>query len=124
MRNSQKIPKIGFFFHEKVVPKLKELSDKGYKIVIFTNQNGISKGHTTEGQIKQKIEKISRQIGVPLQALIASGDDSFRKPSKTLWNFCLENMNGKIDADLKKSIYCGDAAGRVGKKKDFNDTDL
>lgn len=28
-------------------------------------------------------------------------------------------------ADMKKSIYCGDAAGRVkGKIKDFTDTDL
>ncbi len=112
------------FWHEKVVPNLKEWSKKGYKIVIFTNQNGISKGHTTETQIKQKIESISQQIGVPMQALVASTDDSYRKPSKILWNFFVENMNGKIDVDLKESIYCGDAAGRLGKKKDFTDTDL
>ncbi len=33
-------------------------------------------------------------------------------------------MNGNVDIDLKKSFYCGDAAGRVkGKKKDFSDSD-
>ena len=112
------------FWHEKIIPKLKEWYEKGYKIVIFTNQNGISKGHTTENEIKKKIENISQKIGVPIQVLIASADDGYRKPSKTLWNFFIENMNGKIEVDLNSSIYCGDAAGRTGKKKDFNDTDL
>jgi len=112
------------FWHEKVVPKLNEWFNKGFKIVIFTNQNGISKGHTTEAQIKQKIEDISKQIGFPIQALIASADDSYRKPSKSLWNFFVENMNDKEDVDMKNSIYCGDAAGRLKPKKDFNDTDL
>lgn len=112
------------FWHDKVVPKLKEWSAKGFKIVIFTNQNGISKGHTTEAQIKEKIENITQKVGVPVQALIASADDSYRKPSKILWNFFSEKMNGNIDVNLTESIFCGDAAGRVGKKKDFNDTDL
>ena len=36
---------------DKVVEKLKELDKNGFKIVIFSNQNGISKGHTTANAI-------------------------------------------------------------------------
>lgn len=39
-----------------------------------------------------------------------------------MWDLFIE-LNGKVD--LKKSFYCGDAAGRKdGKKKDFSDSDL
>lgn len=40
-----------------------------------------------------------------------------------MWDLFLQNNDSK--ADLKKSFYCGDAAGRKdGKKKDFTDSDL
>ena len=127
VKSGAKFPKDAkdwLFWHSKVVPKIQEWAAKGYKIVIFTNQNGISKGHATEAQIKQKIEDITKQLGVPIQALIASADDQYRKPSLTFWEHFANNMNGKETVDLKESIYCGDAAGRLKPKKDFNDTDL
>lgn len=119
-----KTPKDWVFFDDKVVPKLNELNLKGFKIVIFSNQSGITKGYITEEQIKKKLEDIAKQIDLPLQVLIASSDDSFRKPCRTLWNFFTENLNGKEEVDMKKSFYCGDAAGRTKPKKDFNDSDL
>lgn len=112
------------FWHDKVPSKVKEWYDKGYKIVIFTNQAGISKGHTKSKDIKNKIEKICQEIGVPIQALIASADDTFRKPGISLWKFFANNMNGSETIKIEESIFCGDAAGRSGKKKDFSDTDL
>lgn len=69
------------FWDPSVPKKIKEHFDKGFKIVIFTNQNGISKGHTTEKDIKKKIENISGFFGCPIQAVIASADDKYRKPS-------------------------------------------
>jgi bifunctional polynucleotide phosphatase/kinase len=59
---------------------LKEFYDNGFKIVIFTNQNGISKGHTTEKEIKKKVERIAEFLENPIQILIASADDKYRKP--------------------------------------------
>ena len=44
------------WWHESVPKKLKELYDTGYKVVIFTNQKGISTGHTKAEDIKKKIE--------------------------------------------------------------------
>lgn len=42
-----------------------------------------------------------------------------------MWRFFQDNLNNNTQVDLKNSIYCGDAAGRVeGKKKDFSDSDL
>jgi DNA 3'-phosphatase len=34
------------FLNDKVSPKIKELYESGSKIVIFTNQAGIQKGHS------------------------------------------------------------------------------
>ncbi len=48
------------FLNNKVVPKIKELADDGYKIVIFTNQAGIQKGHTKAEDIKKKVKNIAK----------------------------------------------------------------
>lgn len=47
------------YWHESVPKKLQELSEQGYKIVIFTNQKGISTGQTKAEDIKKKIEDLS-----------------------------------------------------------------
>ena len=40
-----------------------------------------------------------------------------------MWNLFNQHNDGK-KVDLKKSVYCGDAAGRKdGKRKDFSDSD-
>lgn len=44
-----------------------------------------------------------------------------------MWNHFVKNFNSDVSIDMKKSFYCGDAAGRpkVGSKpKDFSDSDL
>jgi len=41
-----------------------------------------------------------------------------------MWNTFKKEINKEEELDLKESLFCGDAAGRVsGKRKDFNDTD-
>ena len=42
-----------------------------------------------------------------------------------MWEEYTNQFHKTIDVNLEKSIYCGDAAGRVnGKIKDFSDSDL
>ena len=106
-----------------VPDKLKELHENGYKIVIISNQKGISKGQTTAATVQGKIDDLQKDCGVPLCAILATEDDEYRKPSPCMWHFMSEKMvNGEID--MKASYYIGDAAGRPagwqpGRKKDF-----
>lgn len=60
-----------------------------------------------------------------MAAFIASDDDGYRKPTLGMWEEYTNQFHKTIDVNLEKSIYCGDAAGRVnGKIKDFSDSDL
>lgn len=47
--------------------KLKQHHANGYKVVIFTNQAGLSTGKFKISDFKVKIEKIVQKIGVPIQ---------------------------------------------------------
>jgi bifunctional polynucleotide phosphatase/kinase len=78
---------------------LKQLNKDGWKIVIFTNQNGVAKGKKKileflyilcsgkqkDTDLTGKIVDICAQIGFPMQAFMATGKDSFRKPSKNFF---------------------------------------
>eukprot|EP00386_Alphamonas_edax_P007208 GDKI01023932.1.p1 GENE.GDKI01023932.1~~GDKI01023932.1.p1 ORF type:complete len:409 (+),score=99.98 GDKI01023932.1:19-1245(+) len=110
------------FHPTKVQEKLKEYSEKGYKIVILTNQKGISTGKSTAKEITGKIDDIQKAIGIPMQAFIVTQDDYFRKPCIGAWEL-IETHNSSTKIDINSSVFVGDAAGRpaVGKKKkDFS----
>jgi len=113
--------------------KLKKLVEEGYRVVIFSNQNGFSrinskkKGKVEEEQFKIKINNIFKEIDIPISIFCAVEKDKFRKPCREMWNKFLENFN-KVEIDYEKSFYCGDAAGRpdgwkYNVKKDFSDND-
>jgi len=115
------------WFSPEVPIKLRALHKEGYKVVIFTNQAGIGTGTTSAATIKGKIMDLIKEVGVPMQAFIATKDDLFRKPSPAMWNEGLLKWNNGIKPDLKKSLFCGDAAGRAKAwngnaktKKDFS----
>lgn len=110
---------------DPVVPaKMQQLEKDGYKIVIFTNQMGISKGKTHLSDVQIKMENLAKEMNIEIQAFLAIEDDEFRKPSTIMWEV-LENNNGGIKIDKAESFYCGDAAGRKSlKHKDFSDSDL
>jgi len=93
--------------------KLKELKDKGFTLVIFTNQKS-----TTDNKKefnKSRVNNLIKMLGLPVIALISLSDDQYRKPNVRMYKL-LETLIPNI----KKVYYIGDAAGR---KQDFSDSD-
>eukprot|EP01029_Cantina_marsupialis_P005146 TRINITY_DN1550_c0_g1_i1.p1 TRINITY_DN1550_c0_g1~~TRINITY_DN1550_c0_g1_i1.p1 ORF type:complete len:526 (-),score=101.85 TRINITY_DN1550_c0_g1_i1:32-1609(-) len=103
---------------------IRTLHKDGYKIIICTNQKGLS--HATRGQsnrmiFKARLELIQQKLDVPFQALCATKDDFFRKPRIGMWEYFTGHMNGGIPVDLVSSFFQGDAANRPN---DHSDCDL
>ena len=90
---------------------------KGYEIVVLTNQaKGATRGFE---HIKQKIEKVCKDAGIPILVLMSVGMNSrFRKPKPGFMKYLSRIYNDQISTE--DSFYVGDAAGREG---DFSDCD-
>ena len=58
----------------EVPGKLKDLAKNDFKIIIFTNQAGISKGKVNPDKFMTKLERIAKKLGVPLQAFCCTDD--------------------------------------------------
>lgn len=99
-----------------VVPKLRELHDAGFKLVIFTNQGNIRTA--LEGKralaVKAYIDAFLKEVKVPMLVLAATFRDDFRKPSAGMWRE-MEKLNGGVAVDKAASLYVGDAAGGPGE---------
>lgn len=111
-----------------VTSVLKSKHSDDFKIVILTNQAGVSSGKTKVPDIKQKIENVIDELGVPVQAFVATGDNYFRKPLIGMWQALCEHKNDNVTVDMSQSYYVGDAAGRpenkaLKKKKDHSSAD-
>jgi bifunctional polynucleotide phosphatase/kinase len=110
---------------DSVVPKkLRELKQQGFRVIITTNQKGVSLGHTTTKELSQKVEQFSSELGIEISCLMATQDDNFRKPLTGMWQYIGATLNKDFKIDMDASFYVGDAAGRVsGKQKDHSDCD-
>lgn len=115
--------------YAEIPGKLKKMCEDGFKIVIFTNQKGISKGKTSVPEFKQKVKSIIKRIGIPIQVLVSTGSGRYRKPNTGMWDYFISRGNQGVPVDLKSCIYVGDAAGRpeskvpIKRKKDFSCAD-
>lgn len=113
--------------YPEIPARLKSLEQEGYRFVIFTNQKGIKQGNQDKRGMQRKIKSILEELQVKALAMVSCGDDEYRKPCTTMWDFFVKNLNSGLTIDFSVSMYVGDAAGRPAKgkrKKDFNDTDL
>lgn len=97
---------------DNVKDKIDELINKGYKIVIFTNQRGVDLKKTNIKDITSKIEKLFPSADY----FIAIKDDLYRKPMIGMFDKFIE-LNGEV----KDMFYVGDAAGR---KNDHSYADI
>lgn len=100
--------------YELIIEKFKELNKS--TIIIFSNQMGISKGHTNEEEILEKIKNIQKKINSPFIFIASKEDDIFRKPRIGMYEYIEKKIY--IQFDKKKSFYVGDMAGRKNDKTD------
>lgn len=117
-KSNRKFPKDEFdwklLFGKVTKKKLINIS-KTHRIVIFTNQKGISKGKLTVNEFLNKIDLIKNELGIDFDILISTKSDFYRKPLTGMWNFYKKFRNNKIIK--KNSFYVGDAAGRIFSEK-------
>ena len=114
------------WWNENVPKKLKADYEDGYKIVIMSNQGGVSSGMVTSDTLKNKFIQIQKSLKIPFQFLCSTESDEFRKPGTGMWKYFIKNCNDKVEVDMSNSFYWGDAAGRPKSKtrsKDFSDSD-
>ncbi|XP_070827163.1 bifunctional polynucleotide phosphatase/kinase [Chaetodon trifascialis] len=115
--------------YPEIQPRLASLLKKGYKVVFFTNQMGISKGKLRPEVFKSKVEDVLTTLQLPVQVFVATGPGIYRKPVMGMWNHLREKANDGVTVDKTQSLYVGDAAGRPEnwapgkKKKDFSCSD-
>ena len=101
--------------------KLKDLWDDGYCITIFSNQRALE-AEPRKNMILQRMENISKDIGIPINFILSSKNDKYRKPNTGMY----EVMESMMEIDKYTSFYVGDAAGRIfntKRKKDFSSSD-
>lgn len=103
--------------NNNIIPKLNELNNLGFKLVIFSNQLGIGK-HMSITDMVRKCKNITKLINLPLTFYLSIQDDINRKPRIGMWTEMITEQYFNVDVD--NSFYCGDAAGR---SSDFSITD-
>jgi len=114
-RRFPKDPKDWKWLYSEVPKKLKILHETGWKLIVFTNQNGISLGRVKLKDFYTKLNNIFTILNLPVTIFLATEKDMYRKPDVGMWN-----IMKKIEPTFKKSFYVGDAAGRP---KDFSTSD-
>lgn len=132
-------PKDFAFVHKNVPTYLHDLHERGFLVVLVSNQSGVARGGVFNAKkaaaLQEKIVIVSKQLEVPLVAYIATREDRWRKPNTALWGLMQEGIEAvaglpagtPIDCN-RYAFYVGDAAGREGltlanRKKDFSCSD-
>lgn len=85
---------------------------KGYKVVLFSNQKGVSTGKQDAATVCARALAVAKAIDVPMQIFLAPAQDFFRKPCVGMWWLMAAKCNGGVAVDMAQSVYVGDAAGR------------
>ncbi|KAI9801292.1 MAG: hypothetical protein M1833_002862 [Piccolia ochrophora] len=128
------------WWHPSVPNTLKKLSQEGYRIVILSNQAGISLKNdpkTSKGEMKRlkafkgKVTSVLAQLDIQMAIYAATAHDIYRKPRTGMWDEMLEDydMDIRDGIDLGQSFFVGDAGGRtattdIGRDHSCSDRDF
>mmetsp|Transcript_20548 Transcript_20548/g.57281 ORF Transcript_20548/g.57281 Transcript_20548/m.57281 type:complete len:356 (-) Transcript_20548:459-1526(-) len=100
------------FINKDVPQKMKQYSDEGYRIAIFSNQNAVKSalsGAASE-KVRMRVSQALKQAGVQAVVLLATQKDNLRKPEAGMWNFLCEHLSPDAKPDPKASFFVGDAS--------------
>ena len=106
---------------EGAFSKVRDFHRAGFKIVLFTNQNGIHSGMTHGGVVLNRLDNVLAQLGVPAQLFMAPNVGNYRKPRAGMFLLFAARCNGGVAVDFCDSLFVGDMAGRP---RDRSDSDL
>ena len=131
-----------FHFLPGVLEALKRLTENDYKVVIISNQAGISKGIYTKEKLDEITKKIFKEIekkGAKIHSIqycIHKKEDNCdcRKPKASLFYKATQGLKGDFSktyfiGDTKRDIEAGKEAGcrtilvLSGKTKDIKETE-
>lgn len=100
-------------FHPELSQLINQLVHRlGYRFVVVSNQLGLSKQKIDLNDLKERFGRSIQKIDAPCLILIASQDDTYRKPRIGLWDYFRTTIQPEMAVDLSQSFYVGDAAGR------------
>lgn len=108
-----------FKFRDGAVDLLKSLSNKGYRLVVITNQQGIGKGLMTSEDLDEIHANMCGQLydqGVKIDGVfhcphLAESDCSCRKPKPGLIYQSINEQN--FEVDFAQSLFIGDSISDV-----------
>lgn len=110
-------------FKEGILPKIDAYVERGYYVMIVSNQGGIEAGHVMLNDFRHKIRQIVGQIivetGCPFSRLgyrftmSNNPDDFYRKPNPGMgYDLAMSHI-----LDLSQSLMVGDASGKVRRRE-------
>ena len=124
-RQAKKYPKNStdwMWWDRTILQRLSDINEKGFTIVIITNQAGVEKKAAKRDEVMERIQNIFKEIldycePRYVEVYISLAVDVYRKPNTTIFE---KYIFPQVKNKLEKVFYVGDAAGRP---EDFSDSD-
>lgn len=111
-----------FRFLPKARPGLKRLNEKGFRLVVISNQAGVSKGIYSQQDLDLITRNMLKELGADKISIsgvyycthLREDNCSCRKPRTGLIEKAIDVFKKEgLDIDLKNSFFIGDTAGDI-----------
>ena len=88
----------------EIPERLQDLFEKGFTIIIITNQLGISKEHVTVDDFTLKMNGLSDKLKIPFIVLVSIKNDEFRKPAVGSFLFLTKEIQKNAPKNKRENI--------------------